>query len=134
MKKSLLILVLAIFSFSVTFAQKRGVTVEVLYFKANLACCKAASCNALEGKVKTLVLETYDTTKVKFKEIKIADETNAELVKKYNAQSQTVIIVKKRKGKETFVNISDIVSAYNTSKEEETFNTSFKAKMDEIIN
>lgn len=134
MKKSLLILVLAVFTITASFAQKKGTTVEVLYFKANLSCCKAATCNALEGKIKTLVQENYDTTKVKFKEVKLVEDANKQLVEKYNAQSQTVVIVKKRKGKETFVDVSDIVSTYNTSKDEETFNKDFKAKMDEILN
>jgi len=135
MKKSILILVLAVLvsSFS-AFSQKKGVTVEVLYFKATLSCCQGAACNALEGKIKTLVEENYQDQKVVFKEIKIADESNNQLVDKYSAKSQTVVIVKKRKAKETFVDVSDIVSAYNTSKDEETFNNNFKAKMDEIIN
>jgi hypothetical protein len=134
MKKSILILVLAVLSFTVSYAQKKGVTVEVLYFKANLSCCKAATCNALEGKIKTLVEENYAGKNVVFTEVKLADEANAALVAKYSAESQTVVIVKKRKGKETFINVSDIVSIYNTSKDEEMFNKDFKAKMDEVLN
>ena len=43
-------------------AKEKKNTIEVLYFKANLACCKAKACNTLEGKVKELEEANMPTT------------------------------------------------------------------------
>jgi len=135
MKKTIFVLIIAMFAISVSaFSQKKGTTVEVLYFKADLKCCQAATCNAISGKMQTIIEEAYPDGNVTFTIVKIADEANSELVEKYDAKSQTVVVVKKRKAKESSVDISDIVNEYYTSKDEEKFKTNVLTKIDDLIN
>ncbi len=89
MKKIVFLLFVCCFFAGPNFSQN----VEVLYFKANLACCHARACNHLENQIKQVVEENFDKNQVKFKTIRLIDRHNAELVEKYNARSQTVIIV-----------------------------------------
>ena len=92
MKRIILISLLAMLAISGNlFAQSNKKSVEVLYFKANLACCKAKACNALEGNIKSIIDKNYPNGNVNFKVVKLADEANKELVDKYKAQSQTVV-------------------------------------------
>jgi len=107
--------------------------VEVLYFKANLSCCMAASCDVLETDIKTLVENNYDA-KVVFKEIKIADEANTGLVEKYAAKSQTVVLVKYRKGVEKqHIDVSKRVKQYVFDKNASTFKTDFMAQLQTLL-
>jgi disulfide oxidoreductase YuzD len=65
-----------------TFAIANAQKAEFLYFKADLACCKAKSCNALEGDLKALIEKNYPNGEVIFKTIKISDEANKDIVAK----------------------------------------------------
>jgi hypothetical protein len=85
---------------------------EFLYFKADLACCKAKSCNALEGDLKALIEKNYPKGEVVFKTVKISDEANKDLVAKYNATSQTCILVVKKKKGDLFYDMSDLVKKF----------------------
>ena len=125
------ILYLRLFVSTGLFAQKKNV-VEVLYFKANLACCKAKSCAMLENDVKTIVEKNFTDGTVIFREIKLADEANKELVEKYKAQSQTVILVKKTKKGENSLDISEDIKAYRQSQNKEELEKSVLAKVTEI--
>lgn len=108
MKKILIVLVAALlYSFSSS-AQKA----EFLYFKAELACCKAKACNSLEGDIKTMLEANYPKGNVVFKTIKIADEVNNELVTKYNAKSQTCILVVKKKKGDLYYDMSELAKKY----------------------
>ncbi len=110
MKKTALILMIALLGISgVTYGQ----STEVLYFKANLACCKARACNRLENDIEKIIKDNFEEDKVAFRTIKIADPDNKTLVEKYNARSQTVVVVKDRKIlKDKELDISDVVARY----------------------
>ena len=90
--------------------------VEVLFFKTNLTCCAAHTCTALTGDVKKVVETNFSAKKVVFKEINLKEEKNKDLVKKFNAKHQNVFMVVTKKGKETIINITDLVAEYNSDK------------------
>lgn len=113
------------------FAQKSNV--EVLYFKAQLACCKAAACNNLENEVKTIIEKNFPNGNVSFKQVALADEKNKDLVAKHNAKSQTVVIVKTAKKKATSTDISDIIRSYARSNDKTKFETELVDKINEIL-
>lgn len=114
-------------------AKEKKNAIEVLYFKANLACCKARACNALEGKVKEIVDKNWTDGSVTFRQVKLSDSTNAELVKKYNAQSQTLVLVKTKKKKEAFLDISQILQEYAKTNDTQKFETELTTRIDEFI-
>ena len=130
MKKLILILTITLLTTITIFAQTAKSSVEVLYFKANLACCKAKSCNVLEADIKDIIEKSYPTGNVVFKEVKLTDEANKALVEKYNAKSQTVIIVKKKKKKETSTDVSDIVQNYLKDQNKEKLKQDLLTKVD----
>jgi uncharacterized lipoprotein YehR (DUF1307 family) len=121
MRKSFLLFVLAVFISATTVAQKA----EVLYFKANLTCCQAKACYTLESDVKAVVEKNFPSSKVVFKEVKIADEANKELVEKYHAKSQTVVMVIKKRKKEKVVDLSAVVRQYARSSNKDDFEKEF---------
>jgi len=131
MKKTIFLLTIAIFSGMMLFAQSKKSSIEVLYFKANLACCKAKACNVLESDIQNIITKNYPDGSVKFTEVKLVDVANKDLIDKYNAKSQTVIIVKKTKKKETFVDVLDLVQKYVQSQDKTTFEKDFIAKINE---
>ena len=114
-------------------AKEKKNAIEVLYFKANLACCKAKACNALEGKVKEIVDKNWTDGSVTFRQVKLSDSTNTDLVKKYNAQSQTLILVKTNKKKEASLDISAILQECGKTNDVQKFETDFTAKVNEFI-
>jgi len=112
MKNLLLVLVLsAITALSAT-AQKA----EFLYFKAQLGCCQAKSCNSLEGDLKTLIETNYPKANVIFKTVMIADEANKELVEKHNAKSQTCVLVVKNKKGDKIIDMTPMAKKYMVAK------------------
>jgi hypothetical protein len=133
MKKTIFLMTKAILSGMMLYAQSKKSSIEVLYFKANLACCKAKACNQLEADIQNLITKNYPKGNVVFKEIKLADAANKELIDKYNAKSQTVIIVKKTKKKESFSDVSDIVQKYMISQDKAGFEKDLTAKINESL-
>ena len=134
MKKILFILLLAIIAgTATTFAQQKKTGVEVLYFKANLACCKAKACNNLEANVKSIVEKNWADGSVTFRQVKLSDTLNNELIKKYNAQSQTLVIVKTYKKKTTSVDISPILKEFAKTNDTTKFKSEFTVKVNEVI-
>jgi hypothetical protein len=129
MRKILLVVAIVTFTSIASIAQKA----EVIYFKANLACCPARACNALEGEVKQIIESNFSTDKVTFKAVLIADEQNKDLVEKHSAKSQTVVIIAKKKKKETIIDISDIIRNYNRNKSKEELETQLIAKINESL-
>ncbi len=123
MKKSI-VFIFAVMLAMAGFAQKNSSCI-VMYFKADLACCKARACAALENDVKSVVEKNFTNGDVIFKEIKISDPENASLVEKYKAQSQTVIIVANKKKKFASVDASALVKDYVKSQDKTAFETSF---------
>ena len=132
MKKSILLFGVIIFSGMMLNAQTAKNRIEVLYFKANLACCKARSCNALEGDIQKIIAESYPDSSVVLTEVKLADSTNISLIEKYKAQSQTVVIVKKTKKNEFSTDVTEIVKGYVINQDKESLNKELIAKIGEI--
>jgi len=134
MKKIPFLLLLSFVVMAATASAKgKKDAIEVLYFKANLACCKARACNALEGKVKEIVDKTWSDGSVTFRQVKLSDTTNKELVSKYNAQSQTLILVKTGKKKSTSMDISGILQDYAKTNDAQKFETELTARINELI-
>jgi len=132
MKKSIVLLAIIMLSGMLLNAQSSKNKIEVLYFKANLACCKAKACNVLENDIKAMVYKIYPDSNVVFKEILLADTMNNSLIAKYKAQSQTVVIIKKKKNKEISIDISGIVKTYVQNQNKETLEQEMKSKFDEL--
>jgi len=134
MKKIVFMLFIALFmATGITLAQQKKTTAEVLYFKANLACCKARACNALESTVKIIVEKNWTDGKVVFRQVKLSDTLNNELIKKYNAQSQTLIIVVKKKKKESSTDVSGMLRDYATTNDAVKFEKELTDKINEVI-
>ncbi|NCA77722.1 MAG: hypothetical protein EOM90_15425 [Alphaproteobacteria bacterium] len=116
-----------------TSAKDNKNVIEVLYFKANLACCKAKACNSLEAKVKEIVEKSWTDGSVSFRQVKLSDTTNTDLIKKYNAQSQTLVLVKSSKKKSTSVDVSGILQDYAKTNDAQKFETELTARINELI-
>lgn len=118
MKKLLVISVTILMTLTVLAASpKKGV--EVLYFKAQLSCCQARACNTLENDIKTLIAANFDTSKVTFTEVLLADAKNKALIEQYKAKSQTVVVVNAKKKKT--MDVSDLVRTYLRNGDKATF-------------
>lgn len=135
MKRTLLLIMVILLTLStgIVLAQSNKKSTEVLYFKANLCKCKAGACNALQADVDSVLIKYFKDENIQFKVIKLADEANKDLVAKYNAKSQTVIIVCKRKKKENSIDVSDIVANYSRTKDKAKFENEMKEKINEIL-
>jgi hypothetical protein len=134
MKKIIIMLFIALFAASgITLAQQKKTSAEVLYFKANLACCKARACNALETDVKTIVEKNWTDGKVVFRQVKLSDTVNNALIKKYNAKSQSLVIVVTKKKKETSSDVSVMLSDFVAKHDTATFEKDLTAKIKEMI-
>ncbi len=105
--------------------------VEAMYFKANLACCKARACNALQADVAEAVSKYSDEKIVSFKVIKLSDKDNKELVDKYDAKSQTVVIYNKEEDKA--IDVTSIVNKYKRDRNKQQLEKELKKKIDEIL-
>jgi hypothetical protein len=104
---------------------------EVLYFQADLACCRAKACDELQSDIKAMIENKYNSNQVKFIVVKLSDATNKSLVEKHNASSQTVVIVTTNGRKETVKDISDIVKAYTRNRNKNTFENQLFAQLEE---
>ena len=130
MKKAVIFLAFSILAIGL-YAQKNNV--QVLYFKAQMACCKAAACNNLEAEIKGVIEENFKGKNVTFKQVLLADETNKALVEKHNAKAQTVVLVATKKKKETTIDVSDIVRKYARSGDKEAFEKELTDKIKELL-
>jgi len=135
MKKTILLFMVALLAISagVTFGQSSKKSTEVLYFKADLCRCKAGACNALQADVDSVLIKYFQNENIEFKVIKLADQANKDLVTKFNAKSQTVVIVSTKRKKENAIDVSDIVANYSKSKDKVKFETEMKDKINEIL-
>ncbi len=127
MKKTLAIFIMTLLVGLAASAQKA----EVVYFKADLACCRERACNALESDVKAVLESNFNNGDVKFSSVRLSDETNKALIEKHNATSQTVVIVAKNRRAETVVDVSDIVRNYSRNRDRATFEKELLAKVAE---
>ncbi|ASB49236.1 hypothetical protein [Alkalitalea saponilacus] len=128
MKKLILISAIALMSGMAVMAQKA----EVLYFKAQLGCCVARACDMLQNDIKTMVESNFDASEVVFKEVRLADPSNAELVQKFNARSQTVVVVRNGDS-EKFKDISTEVRNYLRFRDREEFESTLVASVNENL-
>jgi len=133
MKKSFIFLAIGILASTLILAQPKKNNVEVLYFKATLACCKARACNTLEAEIKNIVEKNYPNGQVLFKQIKLDDAANKKLIEQYKAKSQTVIIVAKTKKKEYSKDVSDIIQTYIQNQNKALLEEQLKAKINELL-
>jgi hypothetical protein len=117
---------------SLTITAQKNKTVEILYFKAQLACCKAKACNALESDLKSIIETAYTDGSVVFVDVKLAEENNKELIEKYNAKSQTVIIRKQKKKKEVYEDVSALVKEYLLDKDKLKLEEKMKASIEKM--
>ncbi len=132
MRKNIVLFALIILSAFTLSAQSKKGMVEVLYFKANLCACRAKVCTAVGVDIKSIVEKCYPDSSVKFRELLLTDASNAEMVTKYSAKSQTLIIVTNKKKKEFFLDISDLVNTYSQNKDKQAFEDALKAKIAEL--
>ncbi|OPZ98006.1 MAG: hypothetical protein BWY70_01339 [Bacteroidetes bacterium ADurb.Bin408] len=107
--------------------------VHVLYFKANLACCAAKACANLEGQVKSVVEKNFKSTDVAFKTVMLSDSANTALVNKYNAKSQTVVILQNKKKNAQSKDVSELVKEFSRSKDEAVFEKEMIAAIKELL-
>lgn len=114
MKKFYLIGIILLCSFSI-FSQKA----EFLYFKAKLSCCQARSCNALEGEIKKIIESNFKPEEVVFKTVLIDAPENKELVEKYQAKSQTCILIVNHKKNVLDYNLTTFVRNYQIASAED---------------
>jgi len=128
MKRVIILVALSIATIGL-YAQK----VEVLYFKAALPCCKAAACNNLEAEVKGIIEKNFAKKAVTFKQVALADEANKALIEKYEAKSQTVVLVTTKKKVETSVDVSDIVRRYARTNDKAAFEKELTDKINEAL-
>jgi len=128
MKKVIILVAMSIATIGL-YAQK----VEVLYFKAALPCCKAAACNNLENEVKDIIEKNFAKKAVTFKQVALADQANKALVEKYDAKSQTVVLVITKKKKQTSVDVSDIVRRYTRTNDKAVFEKELTDKINESL-
>ncbi len=133
MKKSIALSILFLLTATIFFGQKSN-NIEVYYFKAELTCCRAKACDVLENDIKTLIEEKFPDKSVVFKRIKLTDENNKALVEKYKAESQTVIICRKKRSKELFIDVSDIVQDYAYNEDKTFLERELMSKITEIKN
>ncbi|MDA3818926.1 MAG: hypothetical protein PF590_00415 [Candidatus Delongbacteria bacterium] len=132
MKKLNVIILIAFMAIACTgFAQQN--TGEVLFFKAELSCCKARACEQLEKDIKSMVEESFSDNELAFRSVKIADKENKALVNKYNAKSQTVVVVADKKGKEKSIDISDLVARYQKTQNKEAVKKEIVDKIKTIL-
>jgi hypothetical protein len=116
--KNVIVLLIATLFALVSYAQKA----EVLYFKANLPCCQATACDALQKEVQSVISKNFKKSEISLVVVKLADEANKSLIEKHNAKSQTLVLELKNNKKEA-VDLSDILRAYlrnNDKKQLET--------------
>lgn len=134
MKKIVFLFMVAFLALTVNvFGQSSKKSVEVLYFKANLACCKARACDALQADVDSVLIKYFPKENIKFNVVRLADTLNNDLIAKYNAKSQTVVVVKKKGKKEAATDVSAIVQDYALKRDKDLFENTLKDKISEFL-
>ncbi len=117
--------------FTATVISQEEDEVEVLYFKARLACCKARACNALQSDIEKAVEEISEDMNISFKVIRLSDPANKDLIEKYNAKSQTVVIYNKEENKA--IDVTSIVNKYKRDRNKQQLANELKKKIDEVF-
>lgn len=123
MKKILTII--AFVAISTSILAQKTTKAEILFFKADLSCCMKKACDQIYSDIEKVIKETYTKGNVVLKEVKLSDTQNKNLVEKYKAANETVImvVIKKKKTKE--VDLTQLVANYKKTKDLETFKKEF---------
>ena len=127
----LLVMSLLVLNFTVAQEKQKKVKAEVLYFKAKLPCCKGRTCNLLQSDVDSVVTKYFANKKVGFRVIYLVAPENKELIDKYKAQSQTVLLIRKKRKNEIVTDLTSIVQAYSSDRDKKKFEADMKAKIEE---
>jgi hypothetical protein len=127
MRKIIFAALVCILATGAAMAQKSA---EVLYFKANLPCCKARSCNAMQSEVEKAVNKYFAGQGIGFRTIMLSDAANAELVKKHAAKSQTVVFVNTKGRKEKVVDLSAAVKGFLSHYDSQQLEAELKAAIE----
>ncbi len=129
MKKVFVIVLMTVVLGITASAQK----MEVLYFKADLACCRAKACDDMESVLRSIIENKFKEDNITFTSVRISDTGNKELVKKFNAGSQTVVLVTTRGNNQTSTDLSDVVKTYSRSRNKVVFEQDVLARITENI-
>jgi hypothetical protein len=130
--KKLIFSILAILFVGLT-VNAQTTTIKVLYFKAELSCCMAAACNTMQTDIANIVSEKFDDN-VQYELVSIANEANSQLVSKYNAISQTVVLEKYQNNVLVdFTDITRTVKQYAFDKNKEKFTEALQKEVDNLL-
>ena len=129
MKKIIVLIGMAMLVSMAVKAQKA----EVLYFKANLPCCLAVACNNLEADLRSAVESNFPNGEVIVTTIRLSDQNNKGLVEKFNAKSQTVVVVSKNPENKIVTDVSALVMSYARNNNKEGFEKELIAKISEGV-
>jgi len=128
MKRLSVVFLFSVFLIGAVSAQK-NTSYEVLYFKADLACCQARACDALQKDIENTLQSVFNEENITFKVVKLADEANNDLVESYDAKSQTLVCIKTKRKKSSSVDLSEIVRHYRIHRDKEKLAIALKAEM-----
>lgn len=133
MKKTILFFLVAFLTISGATFGKSKENVEVLYFKAKQCACKTMTCNAIEDQVKYVIDKEFQDKNIEFKRVWLNEKENDALIQKYSAKPQTVVLVKKKKDKETVTDLTEMVKDFAMKQNKEKFETELKVKISESL-
>lgn len=134
MKKITLLITAFFLLFSVAvFPQSRKKQVEVLYFKAKQCACRTRVCNALENQVKLIIEKNFADENIIFKRVWLNNKENTALIEKYQAKSQTVVLVKTKRKKEWSTDLTGLVKNLTIMGEREKAETDLINKIAENL-
>lgn len=134
MKRISLLMMIAFMALSTsTFSQSKNKSVEVLYFRTKQCACKTRASDALENKVKSLIMENYPDRNITFKQVWLNDKENAPLIEKYEAKPQTVVLVKTRRKKEWTTDLTEQVKNLSMRGKTEAAETELKTLIAENL-
>lgn len=134
MKNSLLLFAIVLITFSSSAnSDSKNKSIEILYFKAKQCACKTRVCTAIEAQIKSVVDKNFPDENIEFKRVWLNDKANQALIEKFSAKPQTVVMVEKKRKKETITNLSEIVHNYSVKRNMEVFEKDLKAKITETL-
>ncbi|MFV0598575.1 MAG: nitrophenyl compound nitroreductase subunit ArsF family protein [Bacteroidales bacterium] len=133
MKKLTLIVLSIFFSLSLFAQETKKDFVQVYYFHRTERC---ATCNAIEDGVTSVLNSSYKKDLQKgniiFSSINYEEDTNSAIIKSYEIENPTLLIIYNKKDKKEFIDLTDDAFSYartNPSK----FKKIFKSKINDFF-
>ena len=83
--------------------------------------------------MKAEIEKEFPGENIEFKRVWLNEKENEALIQKYSAQPQTVVMVKKKKDKETVTDLTEIVRQYSLKKNQEEFEQQLKTTIAENL-